>query len=199
MVFRSLVKTNTQTQKSRLRSEVQHLQSTVDASRGEINDLKRRNAQIERELATVAASDHTQSIALPSSKSYASAFPVKENAALSSSPQPVTRRMQESRIANALPTPSPASTSPTKHAAAFDQSRPRTLSTEGPYGGGYGGVHAARSEFSIPWVPPPPSRSTKRWFPFAFRKKGSIDLKRGSLQFAPPPAGPNSPRRRNYE
>ncbi|GAA6010825.1 hypothetical protein JCM11491_004550 [Sporobolomyces phaffii] len=137
---------------TRLQSEVKHLQSAVDSSRSEISDLKRRNAQMERELQSVAASDHTQSIMVPS-KSYA-AFPVKEN--LSSSPQP--RRMQESRVANALP----ASTEP----------RQRTMSTDGPYGSGYGGVHAARS---------------------------SIDLKRGSLQYAPPPAGPNSPRRRNYE
>ncbi|GAA5978241.1 hypothetical protein JCM5350_002237 [Sporobolomyces pararoseus] len=138
---------------TRLRSEVQHLQSSIESSRSEISDLKRRNSQMERELQAVAASDHTQSIVVPS-KSYA-AFPVKEN--LSSSPQP--RRMQESRIANALPSGPP-------------EPRQRTLSTDGPYGGGYGGVHASRN---------------------------SIDLKRGSLQYAPPPAGPNSPRRRNYE
>ncbi|GAA5913385.1 myosin 1 [Sporobolomyces salmoneus] len=138
---------------TRLRSEVQHLQSAIESSRGEINDLKRRNAQMERELQTVAASDHTESIMVPS-KSYA-VFPTKEN--VSSSPQP--RRMQESRVANALP-------------PSASETRQRTLSTDGPYGGGYGGVHAARS---------------------------SIDLKRGSLQYAPPPAGPNSPRRRNYE
>ncbi|GAA5937074.1 myosin 1 [Sporobolomyces koalae] len=138
---------------NRLRSEVKHLEHSIESSRGEISDLKRRNAQMERELQAVAASDYTQPTIVPS-KTYA-AFPIKEN--LTASPQP--RRMQESRIANAMP-------------ASPSESRTRTLSTDGPYGSGYGGVHAARS---------------------------SIDLKRGSLQYAAPPAGPNSPRRRNYE
>jgi len=129
---------------------------------------------MERDLQMLAASDHTQPILVPS-KSYA-AFPVKEN--LSSSPQP--RRMQESRVANQLPSAVPE--------------RQRTLSTDGPYGGGYGGVHAARSEFAL-------FKGARLLTDFSRNNNDtdSIDLKRGSLQYAPPPAGPNSPRRRNYE
>ncbi|CEQ39267.1 SPOSA6832_00768, partial [Sporobolomyces salmonicolor] len=135
-----------------LRSEVQHLQSSLDRYKSEVVDLKRRNAQMERDLSYVAASDHTESIA-PSSKSYA-AFPTSKEPLVH--PQPPPRRMQESRVGNALPS----------------ESRPRTISTDGPYGAGYGGVHASRT---------------------------SVDFKRSSLQFGPPPPGPNSPRRKYYE
>lgn len=83
-------------------------------------DLKRRNAQIERELQKVAASDYGQNVASP----------VKTFAPTLRDPQP--RTMQESRLANALPeTPAP---------------RANGLRSEGPYGSGYGGVHASRSE-----------------------------------------------------
>ncbi|GAA5956438.1 hypothetical protein JCM21900_005330 [Sporobolomyces salmonicolor] len=135
-----------------LRSEVQHLQSSLDRYKSEVVDLKRRNAQMERDLSYVAASDHAESIA-PSSKSYA-AFPTSKEPLVH--PQPPPRRMQESRVGNALPS----------------ESRPRTISTDGPYGAGYGGVHASRT---------------------------SVDFKRSSLQFGPPPPGPNSPRRKYYE
>ncbi|GAA6054961.1 hypothetical protein NBRC10513_006274 [Rhodotorula toruloides] len=131
---------------SRLRSEVEHLNSSLDSSKAEVADLKRRNAQIERELQKVAASDYGQN----------GASPVKTFAPTLRDPQP--RTMQESRLANVSPEP-PAP-------------RANGLRSEGPYGSGYGGVHASRT---------------------------SVDLKRASLQFAPPPAGPNSPRRRNYE
>ncbi|GAA5891797.1 hypothetical protein JCM5296_001864 [Sporobolomyces johnsonii] len=135
-----------------LQSEVQHLQSPLERYKSEVADLKRRNAQIERDLSYVAASDHSESIA-PSSKSYA-AFPTSKEPL--SQPPPPPRRMQESRVASALPS----------------ESRARTISTDGPYGAGYGGVHASRN---------------------------SIDFKRSSLQYGPPPPGPNSPRRKYYE
>ncbi|GAA5864652.1 hypothetical protein JCM1840_002191 [Sporobolomyces johnsonii] len=135
-----------------LQSEVQHLQSSLERYKSEVADLKRRNAQIERDLSYVAASDHSESIA-PSSKSYA-AFPTSKEPL--APPQPPPRRMQESRVANALPS----------------EARARTISTDGPYGAGYGGVHASRN---------------------------SIDFKRSSMQYGPPPPGPNSPRRKYYE
>ncbi|GAA5943506.1 hypothetical protein JCM10213_005510 [Rhodosporidiobolus nylandii] len=141
---------------TRLRSEVQHLQSAVDAAKAEAANLKKRLGQMEREFQTVAASDHTQSLISPS---YSAASPVKTFAPsyppVVKDPQP--RRMQESRVANALPDLPSIKTNGV---------------TEGPYGHGYGGVHASRN---------------------------SVDFKRSSLQFAPAPAGPNSPRRRNYE
>ncbi|GAA5911310.1 hypothetical protein JCM6882_002344 [Rhodosporidiobolus microsporus] len=134
---------------SRLRSEVQHLQSSLDTAKSESADLKRQVSKMERELQIVAASDHTQTVVSPS-KTFSNYPPVIKD------PQP--RRMQESRVANALPEP-PAP-------------RGNGGVTEGPYGHGYGGVHASRN---------------------------SVDFKRAALQFAPQPAGPNSPRRRNYE
>ncbi|GAA6020125.1 hypothetical protein JCM10207_006264 [Rhodosporidiobolus poonsookiae] len=136
---------------SRLRSEIKLLETSLESAKSEASDLKRRVGQMDRELQAVAASDHTQSIASPVKTFVSNTF-----APTVRDPQP--RRMQESRIANALPEP-PA---------------PRSNGhvTEGPYGHGYGGVHASRN---------------------------SVDFKRASLQFAAPPAGPNSPRRRNYE
>lgn len=50
---------------SRLRSEISHLQKLVDRSAVEIKDLKRSNAQIEREMASVASSDHSEQMAIP--------------------------------------------------------------------------------------------------------------------------------------
>ncbi|GAA5835394.1 hypothetical protein JCM11251_005222 [Rhodosporidiobolus azoricus] len=140
---------------SRLRSEIQHLQSSLDMAKSESADLKRQVSRMEQELRLVAASDHTQTVVSPSaavspSKPFSNYPPIVKD------PQP--RHMQESRVANALP--------------ESTASRPNGGITEGPYGHGYGGVHASRN---------------------------SVDFKRASLQFAPQPAGPNSPRRRNYE
>ncbi|GAA6039634.1 hypothetical protein JCM8097_002228 [Rhodosporidiobolus ruineniae] len=145
---------------TRLRSEVQHLQSSLDGAKSETSDLKRRLERTERELQIVAASDHTQTLPSPAAaaKTFSNYPPpvVKE----SSPPQPPPRRMQESRLVNALP----------------DAPAPRATGdiVEGPYGRGYGGVHASRT---------------------------SVDFKRASFQqyAAPPPSGSSSPRRRNYE
>jgi hypothetical protein len=65
---------------ARLRSEIQHQQSQLDLAAREVNDLKRANAQFERELSSIAASDHTESLVYPQRD----------------------RRMQESRVVNTL-------------------------------------------------------------------------------------------------
>ncbi|GAA5863922.1 hypothetical protein JCM8547_005281 [Rhodosporidiobolus lusitaniae] len=141
---------------SRLRSEVQHLEKALETAKFESSDLKKRMVTLERELQTVAASDHTQNLISPSTqpKSYYQPPVVKD-------PQP-PRRMGESRLANALPEPPAPVTKPVNGGGV----------TQGPYGHGYGGVHASRN---------------------------SVDFKRASLQFSQPPAAPQSPRRRNYE
>lgn len=157
-------------EQSRLRAEVQHLQALLDSQKGEIADLKRRNAQTERELRRVAASDPEESLVSPS-KSYAAFAPPTLR-------DPAPRYMGESRVANALPEP-PA---------------PRTngYKAEGTFGSGYGSVHASRS------ASPNGSRGCHCLDQHC--SAASVDLKRASLQFpsstSPVPA---SPKRRMWE
>lgn len=169
---------------SRFRSEIQHLQTSLDASKSETVDLKRRLNQMEREFQTVAASDHTQTLFSPSSQPLSS--PVKSfpgYAPTVREPQP--RRMQESRVANALPDPPSQAQTPSRSNGSVSQ---------GPYGHGYGGVHASRSASSVLLTLFLNAANLA-----LSRLPDSVDFKRASLQFAPAPAGPNSPRRRNYE
>ncbi|GJN88159.1 hypothetical protein Rhopal_001124-T1 [Rhodotorula paludigena] len=104
-----------------------HLQALLDSQKGENADLKRRNAQTERELQRVAASDPEESLVSPS-KSYAAFAPPTLR-------DPAPRYMGESRVANALPEP-PA---------------PRTngYKAEGTFGSGYGSVHASRTSVDL--------------------------------------------------
>ncbi|GAA5823829.1 hypothetical protein JCM3770_003016, partial [Rhodotorula araucariae] len=131
---------------SRLRSEIQHVQSLLDSAKTEIADLKRRNERAERELQRVAASDPHESLVSPAKS--ASSYPIGANA------------MRESRAANALP----------------EQPAPRFggYRTETPFGSGSGSVHHSRTSVdlkrasvqfplaSTPPAPPSPSRS-RRW------------------------------------
>jgi hypothetical protein len=125
---------------SRLRSEVQHLEAALEVAKSTAADYKKRMSVLERELQTVAASDHTQNVISPSTqqKSYYAPSPITVK-------EPVPRRMGESRVANALPEPVPTVSSRGGGGGV----------TEGPYGHGYGGVHANRSASSLSSLPPP--------------------------------------------
>ncbi|BGP45613.1 class II myosin [Rhodotorula kratochvilovae] len=134
---------------SRLRSEIQHVQSLLDSAKSEIADLKRRNERAERDLQRVAASDPHESLVSPSKSlsSYPS-YPASANA------------MKESRAVNALPDPP---------APRFGGYR-----TETPFGSGSGSVHQSRTSVDLkraslqfplassPPAPPSPSRA-RRW------------------------------------
>ncbi|GAA5854033.1 hypothetical protein JCM9279_003771 [Rhodotorula babjevae] len=140
---------------SRLRSEIQHLQSLLDSSRTEISDLKRRSDRAERDLQRFAASDADEALIAPSRSS--SASPTKSF--ISSYP---SNAMRDSRAANALPSvPAP---------------RVGGGRIDTPFGSGTGSVHQSRTSVDLkraslqfplsssPSAPPPPSPSrVRRW------------------------------------
>ncbi|GAA5914151.1 hypothetical protein JCM8208_003920 [Rhodotorula glutinis] len=140
---------------SRLRSEIQHLESLLESSRTEISDLKRRNDRAERDLQRFAASDADEALIAPSRSS--SASPTKNF--IASYP---SNAMRDSRVANALPSvPAP---------------RVGGGRIETPFGSGTGSVHHSRTSVDLkraslqfplsssPSAPPPPSPSrARRW------------------------------------
>lgn len=76
---------------TRFRSEIQHQQSQLLQVQHERDELKRKQLQVESDLLGVAASDHTQQMAYPSS------YPA--TAAMATPPR---ERLQESRVANSF-------------------------------------------------------------------------------------------------
>ncbi|GAA5979442.1 hypothetical protein JCM10908_002925 [Rhodotorula pacifica] len=109
---------------TRLRAEVQHLQTALDAAKAEAFDLKRQRDRSERELQRMAASDVT-----PPSPTKQSAFQGTPGRELP------LRPMQENRPVYSTPA------SPATQAVG--------IKTETPYGTGYGGVHASRTSIDL--------------------------------------------------
>ena len=76
---------------SRFRSEIQHQQAQLAALASERDELKRRQLRLEQDVLAVAASDHVQQMAYPSS------YP-----ATAPAPAPPRERLRESRAGNAF-------------------------------------------------------------------------------------------------